>query len=442
MSFTLIGILNSQAAGAAQAYFLAAIGGTGEDERPNIANDADGNTYICARTSSEGQGDDDILIAKYDSNGAIVAQKTFGGVDRDQGFGIKVDSAGNIFILGLTRSDGPSSFGNQLVAGFNSSFGIQFQKALGGSAGINAKDLDVDSNNNLYTIGSREPNFNTELFVAKYNSAGTIQWQKSLTGSSPELGEAIVVDSSDNIYVAGSTKTSGQGGRDVLVARFDSFGNVIWQRALGDAGQDQATGIAVDSNNNVYVAAMNRNQSTNVDDLLLLKYNSAGSLQWQRLLGDSNFKVSTGIAVDSQNNVYIIGFVDDVNDFIVVAKYDESGNLQFQRKFSHPNGFDRSFSHNLTVDSGDNIIVSSTSNNFFGTGDDIFIAKIPSDGSLTGTYSLNGIDVTYEASSLSPSTPTYTGITTSLSVVTQSFTQVSSSLTLTTSTLQSATTEI
>ena len=54
-----------------------------------------------------------------------------------------------------------------------------------------------------------------------------------------EVGESVAVDSSDNIYVCGSTSSVGAGSNDLLLVKYNSSGTVQWRRTLGGTGSDE-----------------------------------------------------------------------------------------------------------------------------------------------------------------------------------------------------------
>ena len=83
---------------------------------------------------------------------------------------------------------------------------------LGTSSGEVGYGVTVDSSGNIYvtgyTTGGLDGNTNSgddDLILVKYNSSGTKQWTKQLGTSSSDIGYGVTVDSSDNIYVTGYT---------------------------------------------------------------------------------------------------------------------------------------------------------------------------------------------------------------------------------------------
>lgn len=151
--------------------------------------------------------------------------------------------------------------------------------------------------------------------TVKLSNSGTILWKRKLnmgyTSSSSLHRSDVTVDSSNNVCVAFTTTdnyssvytpvSNTQGEGNIIVVKYNSSGVLQWQReittststAIGNAG-----GIACDSSDNVYVCGtqMGYNQSTSAFQIYaLVKFNSSGTHQWtERLQG---YKAS----VTSQN---------------------------------------------------------------------------------------------------------------------------------------------
>lgn len=76
--------------------------------------------------------------------------------------------------------------------------------------------------------------------------------------------DAIAFDAGGNAYVAGSFSGSGvkiggmtynsTGQQDIVVAKLDGDGNLLWLRVAGSAGADTVSGLALDGSGNVYIA--------------------------------------------------------------------------------------------------------------------------------------------------------------------------------------------
>ena len=153
------------------------------------------------------------------------------------------------------------------------------------------------------------------------------------------------------------------------------------------------------------------------------------------LSAPSNATRATSIAVDSQENVYVGGRSQVSNNYFpIFAKYNSSGTLQWQRYFDcSASGND--YGTSVEIDSNDNLHISvykasATSGSV--------VAKLPSDGSLTGTYG----SFTYGVLTYTDSTPSVTSASGSLAGADYPGTAGSPNHSATTTSLTSSTTTI
>src|SRR5262249_41080841 len=135
-------------------------------------------------------------------------------------------------------------------------------------------------------------------FLAKYDSAGNVLWATQAGGTGANEGRAVVVDGAGNILQAGffsGMATFGpinlvsQGLTDIFVAKYDASGTLTWARSAGGTNSDEAYGVAVDSEENTFIAGSFNGTATfdqttlkslGSDDVFLAKYDVAGRLLW------------------------------------------------------------------------------------------------------------------------------------------------------------------
>ena len=107
--------------------------------------------------------------------------------------------------------------------------------------------------------------------VAQIGSA----WIATLGGTTNDFGKDIAVDGSGNVYVVGEADIGGQ--YDLIVAKYNSSGTIQWQRALVS---DSGHGIAVDSSGNAYVVGRTTTSTAGGNDISIAKYDTDGNIQW------------------------------------------------------------------------------------------------------------------------------------------------------------------
>jgi hypothetical protein len=95
----------------------------------------------------------------------------------------------------------------------------------------------------------------------------------------------------------------------LIISKFDDTGALLWQKQIEqDVDVDQVHDLAVDSNNDIFIAA----SVDNDDTIVLIKLTSSGSIVWQKdYLGDgSNSIMEVGAMVLSGTDIFVAGDYD------------------------------------------------------------------------------------------------------------------------------------
>ena len=104
-----------------------------------------------------------------------------------------------------------------------------------------------------------------DILLAKYNSDGTLVWLKRAGGTGADIAHGIVVDSAGNITIVGEFQNTASfdsnsivalGLGDAFIAKYDSNGNNLWVRRGGGTinyQADRANAVATDVSNSFYV---------------------------------------------------------------------------------------------------------------------------------------------------------------------------------------------
>jgi hypothetical protein len=161
-------------------------------------------------------------------------------------------------------------------------------------------------------------------------------WARSFGAAGDDYVKKIATDSRNGIYAFGNFKSTGfmlgsnsitnAGGSDLLLVKYDSSGNVQWARSFGSAGDDSAYSITTDRSSNVLIAGSFKNSisfgsvtltSAGGSDIFLVKLNPNGTVIWakQNTAGSAEDKAEI-VKADRYNNIYLAGRYKS-NDFTV-----------------------------------------------------------------------------------------------------------------------------
>jgi hypothetical protein len=132
----------------------------------------------------------------------------------------------------------------------------------------------------------------------------------------------VTSDTAQNVYVAGWTRGAldGQtlhGGLDIVVVKWDASGTKQWTQQLGTAVDDWATGITVDANGDVSVVGATQGtlaggSTTSATQLFVLDLSPAGVVRWTFQEGAQPFgyDLAEAVTADGSGNVYAAGITN------------------------------------------------------------------------------------------------------------------------------------
>jgi len=144
--------------------------------------------------------------------------------------------------------------------------------------------------------------------------------QQSATGTT--TAASTVVDSSGNVYVIGNATGNltsnqiNQGSQDTYLTKYDSAGNVLWQTLVGSAGTASGYGLALDPATGGVVVSGASNADLNTasvangnNDSFVASYSADGSQTWIKQVQTLATNQANAVSVDASGNVYIGGSV-------------------------------------------------------------------------------------------------------------------------------------
>ncbi len=188
------------------------------------------------------------------------------------------------------------------------------------------------------------------LFVLiNTKSQVSLQWDAVYDGpaNSNDIPKDIAVDSYGNIYTSGHSNDINTGIFDIATIKYNSAGIQLWVTRYNgpENGTDMPNKIALDQNNNVYIAGVSQ------PNPVLIKYNNNGNLLFiNRIPGNGALQ---DIKLDNAGNVFICGYN---NDSVIVIKYNPIGQLMWIVHYRYP-GSTMCSSVSLDFDSNGNIFV-------------------------------------------------------------------------------------
>lgn len=268
-----------------------------------------------------------------------------GGIDN--GNCVKVDGAGNIYVIG------------------------DFQ----GMVDFDPSPAIV----NLTAISTNTSIANSDIFFAKYSPSGNLIWAKHIGSAGDDEGHYIDISPNGNITLTGvfqgtvdfdpssAVANLVAPGDMLFLAQYDNNGNYLWANKLISAGQSRCQGLNSDNVGNIFISgwfansadfdpspsvALLTSASVSIFDVFIAKYDGAGNYLWAKNVGGTGYDFSNSQILDNSGNIYITGTFSTTTDFdpspatatiataglndIFIAKYDAFGNYIWAKSLGSP----------------------------------------------------------------------------------------------------------
>ncbi|MFX1594291.1 MAG: SBBP repeat-containing protein [Promethearchaeota archaeon] len=355
-------------------------GNSSEGSRETLV-DLSGNVFLGGYTLSFGEGYADMCLVKYDSSGVQQWNRTWGGTDFDYGNGIAIDSSGDIYLAGRTSSFG-EGMSDMCLVKYDNSGTQQWNRTWGGTGGDFCNGVAVDFSSNIYLTGHTQSFGVTgsDIVLVKYNSLGIQQWNRTFDGGASDYGWGIATDSLGNLYIAGQRSGVGVGGEynDMVLVKYDGNGILQWSRIWGGEHYDMSEDVVVDLSNNVYLAGVTESFGVGISAMALVKYDSDGIQQWNRTWDTADPDSGYGVAVDLSGNIYLSGSSGNFGvegGEMALVKYDNSGAQQWNWTWG---GDKNDAGRGVAVDSSSNVYLAGVTESFGEGYDDMVLVKFRS----------------------------------------------------------------
>eukprot|EP00981_Chlorochromonas_danica_P013820 scaffold6861_cov248-Ochromonas_danica.AAC.23 len=382
-SFCLPGKVNSQ-----KVLYTVQFGSAGQDSGIAIAvNNLSHEVYVAGEVSGPLSSDNRVfaesvnfLLLQADENSTLNSLANFPGVtDNDLIGDVLLNSSdGTLFLTGARSrfiSDPPVRTYNAFLMKFAQNGSKLFFDESRSDHFDKGAGLAMDALGHVYVTGTAQGSLdsqpyygNYDMFVMKYDALGNKLWTKQFGTSAEDVGQSLAVDSSGDIYVTGYTFGSlydaiNYGNSDLFLLKLSNLGVHAFTRVFGYQGFDRDAHLVLDSSNNIYITATVE-EDLEKDNILLAKYDNNGNQLFATVTKAGS---STGIAIDSKNNLYVVGYTTDRSlgfADTLLQKYDSTGKILYRTEYG-TDGDDRGL--DVTVDAEDFVYISgSTSGTFQG----------------------------------------------------------------------------
>jgi hypothetical protein len=320
--------------------------GLGDVPGKNIVVDQNGYIYVTGSVSVS-TGIFHIVTIKYSPNNNFpVWAKEDDTYNNAHGNAVAVDNSGNVYVTGSRASGGVDTY---VTLKYNSLGVLQWTRTYwGGGTHEIALDIEVDASGNVYVTGQAGSN---DITTIKYNTNGVQLWDPPVTyngtGNGYDYPNDMTIDNNGNVYITGES-----GGlnslSDYITLKYATNGTKEWEARYDRSHNlDEGFSIYLYQNSDVYVTGRASRNYSKYDDhdplalftlnIITIKYNSSGVLQWLSEFESPNFAGDAGKKVIVKQlpgyrdeSVFVTG--SSVSK-MKLLHYDSYGDLRWQTEY-------------------------------------------------------------------------------------------------------------
>ena len=212
-------------------------------------------------------------------------------------------------------------------------------------------------------------NGSVDAFLCKYDPLGNFLWARTWGSTISDSCVAVTADYSGNAYVTGgfmgtvnfnpggTDERTSNGGSDIFVSSFDTFGNYRWVDTWGGSAEDTVQDITCNGLDLIYVTGnfcftvdfdptgdVDEHTSSGNGDVFLTKLYETGYYYWTNTFGGLENDSGYGVSCDGYSNAYVAGSLGSI---AFLYKYKSDGSEMWSKTWG---GSPITFARDVAVD--------------------------------------------------------------------------------------------
>ncbi|RUM66014.1 MAG: hypothetical protein DSZ05_05070 [Sulfurospirillum sp.] len=355
-----------------------AFGGTSKDIAYGVAPAENGSVIVVGQCRSYGKGRDDVLAMKVNRDGKTLWKKTFGRKRKDIAYAITRTSDGNFVAVGESRSFSKLGDPDVYVIKFDTNGNLIWENTYGGEMRDFAKAVVATGDGGVLVAGSSESFGDDYLdaYILKISKNGKEEWARVLGGERDDIANGIALTTDGGFVIAGVTQSYGYQSKDYYIIRFDKHAKQRWTKVYGEDSEDIGKGVVATADGGCVVTGSTKSFGSKRNDVMVIKVAANGKLVWQRLFGYKEKEWMNAIVKTEDGGFMMAGQTDSFGhgkfDFYVM-QLNAEGHSVWSPVYG---GEDKDIAYGLTrTTDGDYVVVGSTKS--YGKGkEDYFIVKL------------------------------------------------------------------
>ncbi len=246
---------------------------------------------------------DDLSFTLFDENGNIIKQKSWGLDYDDEIQSVVKISKGRYAVVGESLSFDFTGSADVFIGILNQNLDLSPLTVYYSFDTDVPRKVLFTSDMNLFICGTIFGS--NQGFVMKTDTAANLVWGYKFGNGTVNLRNAVELKDG-SVVVVGYTTGYQASGQDVLLMRFQPDGSLVFSKRIGGMSDDKAYGIVSNENNEIIIAGETSSFGNGGKDVMMIKFNENGNVISAYTYGGENDDSYPSIAANGYNNGFSI----------------------------------------------------------------------------------------------------------------------------------------
>lgn len=226
----------------------------------------------------------------------------------------------------------------------------------------------------------------SDIYLVKTDYKGTTLWSRHIGGNNIENGYAIEETYDKGFIIGGFTNTTPGGDYDMLLVKTDSNGFVQWQKTIGGADWDMLYSLAPAPDSGFVLCGETYSFGNASSNVYIVRTDKDGNVIWQRNYGGNAKDKGNEIIVTADTSIVVSGYTQSFGsggkDLYLLRCLFQNGDTLFTRTYGGLADEEAiSMAEHSALDGG-YVMTGSTQSFNLNQDKDIFLIKYDSSGNF------------------------------------------------------------
>jgi len=200
----------------------------------DVEQTPDGDFVHAGSTTATSDGHEDCLLIKTDKNGNMIWNNTYGGLEDQVAYDVEVTDDGGYFVVGYTTD---TTDGHQDVYFFKTdedgNLEFEVQPPMDTTNYGFSGEQTLDGDYIVCGITDVTSDGKYDCWLLKFNSSGVELWNKTYGGLEDQVAYDVEVTKDEGYIIAGYTNDTYNGEPDILLIKTNKNGDMEWTKKYG-----------------------------------------------------------------------------------------------------------------------------------------------------------------------------------------------------------------